>query len=197
MSNYLKTFTIAALCLGGAMHLSAAETPLLPQPGKMQMGWGTVKNGCSIQGNPLKVGGQAVSGIGVTGPAYSAGGSVKWTLSPTNDYRLLTFDVARDDRWTSGISDGALKLLINGVQVDSYGILDVANGGPAPGFRKTYSYLLSGASTIEFTMGGGGWGGASKAYYDIIDPRLIAVPEPAALGLLALGSLAIARRRRG
>lgn len=127
---------------------------------------------------PLKLGGQAVSGIGVTGPQYSSGGSVKWTLSPSNDYRLFTFDVGRDDRWASGYSDGNLKLLLNGVLTDQWQILDPPNGGPVSGWHKTCSYLLSSTTNIEFQTGGGGWGGATKAYYVIMNPRLVAIPPP-------------------
>ena len=157
---YNDTFT-AGTCSNGSGG-SVIFTSAANQPG----GNGTQPsiNTWGDTGLSLTVGGVAMSGVGVSGPAINGQGSVIWSLSSGNSYQLLNFNLAIDDRW-NGATDGTLQLWIDNVQVVA--------AFPLSTTPRTFSYLLNGNSTIEFLWVGGTWGGATTPYIDIINPRLI------------------------
>lgn len=120
--------------------------------------------------NPLKVGGTAVAGVGVSAPPNNGTGSIVWRLTNTS-YQLFTFNLASDDCWNRQ-NDGTFKLLLNGTEVLSMGLMNF------PQTLKTYSFS-GGITNVELRIVTGPWGSNSRPYIDIVNPRWIApLPPP-------------------
>lgn len=149
---------------------------------------------------PLRVGGNAVSGFGLRGAPWNGAStdSIRWTIAqsadPLLDYKMLKFALAPDStRLGSPNSNNCfLQIWNGGTQIFSTDMNAVTA-------YRVFTTDITGATSLDFRLvnPGGGWGGAPAPYFVVTDIQLIAaVPEPAALTCLAIGALALICRRR-
>ncbi len=159
MSLLSRLTAATTLCLWGT-RLIAAEFPLSPPPGKIQVGWGTARTNQSIEGKPLTVGGRVYNqGLGIHPPGW---------MALQLDGKVTSFKcLAAIDDETKGAGTAELKFYgDNWKLLHSTGLL--RGGQPA----VPVNIDLTGQKTlvIEMTVGGDDYG---YDHIDLLDPVLV------------------------
>ncbi|MCL2701260.1 MAG: PEP-CTERM sorting domain-containing protein [Phycisphaerae bacterium] len=132
--------------------------------------------------------------------AYTDGGTFR---------QILSTDLAANTEYTLsvmvGLADSADRWYDNRLELYAGGelLLSVPMVRPAAGYftLSTLTYTtgadVADGQALEIRLVGDGWGSAQgRVAFDDVSLTAVAIPEPATMCLLALGGLAVIRRRR-
>ena len=126
-------------------------------------------------------------------------------VDPDGNHRDQFFSEPVGDSWFGA------NPIKNGVWRELTIVLEPENfarywGGPATDYADYFNAVMANVEymCLDFDSGFWGCGGfafaedgrVTSGYVEISDFRLVAIPEPATMGLLALGGLALLRRRK-
>jgi hypothetical protein len=213
-------------CVGAALVVLAiavehADAGVIPGLWNTGVGApGSTEQHYTVQNGDLIIGREP--NLGATYWQYPASAQAEWIYltnatsnpePPFHTYRLQ-FDLTGYDpdtawfaiRW---LMDNAGSVALNGHEIinsrSGYGGGSAYYGYYDPNYYgfsavnavsfKNESYFQTGLNTLDFVVLDGG--GATGLYVEFTGSNADVVPEPASLGLLALGGLALLRRRRG